>query len=177
MELEIQTQHVTMRREWLELIEKGVAKLAERHPRLVRVHVTLKHGRHHRQGQEEADILANVPGRTLCVAKQEETITAALHAGFDALERELDEYAAELRRFGKPPGARPQGIIQRTFPERGYGFILLDEGEEVYFHRNALHGLDFESLAAGQPVELELEQGEHGPQASRVFPVGERSTA
>lgn len=177
MDLEIQTQHVTMQPEWLELIEKGVAKLAERHPRLVRVHVTLKHDRHHLRGQEEVDILANVPGRTLRVAKQEETMTAALHAGFDALARELDEYAAELRRFGKSPGARPQGIIQRIFPERDYGFILLDEGEEVYFHRNALHGLEFESLVVGQPVELELEQGERGPQASRVFPVGERWTA
>ncbi len=177
MDLEIQTQHVTMQPEWLELIEKGVEKLAKRHPRVTRVHVTLKHGQHHRQGQEEADILANVPGRTLRVAKQEETMTVALHAGLEALERELDEYAAEVRRFGKPPGVRPQGIVQRTFPERGYGFILLDEGEEVYFHRNALHGLDFESLVTGQPVELELERGERGPQASRVFPVGERWTA
>jgi cold shock CspA family protein len=72
------------------------------------------------------------------------------------------------------PQRRPSGTIARIFRDRGYGFIVTDGGEEVYFHRNALHELDFTSLQAGLPVELEIVRGKRGPQASRVFPVGER---
>ena len=36
------------------------------------------------------------------------------------------------------------GKIARISPERGFGFITPDEeGGEVFFHRNALHGTDF----------------------------------
>ncbi len=98
----------------------------------------------------------------------------AVHAALDAFERELVAHHEERRHFGKAPSPRPSGKIARVFTDRGYGFIVTDEGEEVYFHQNALHELDFASLPLGLPVELEIERGERGPQASRVFPVGER---
>jgi cold shock CspA family protein len=65
-------------------------------------------------------------------------------------------------------------VIASLFTDRDYGFITTEEGEQVYFHRHALYELDFASLRLGLPVEMELEQGERGVQASRVFPVGER---
>jgi ribosomal subunit interface protein len=174
MDVEIQTQHVEMQPEWRSLIDDRLARLAERYPRLIRVHVTLKHGRHHRSGVEEVDIVATYPGATLRAAKQEEEMRDAVHAALDALERELVAHHETRRHFGKHPGPRPSGTIARVFTDRGYGFITTDEGEEVYFHENALHELDFATLQIGLPVELEIERGERGPQASRVFPVGER---
>ena len=174
MDIEIQTQHVAMQPEWRALIEERLARLGERYPKLVRVHVTLKHGRHHLRGAEEVDIVATYPGATLRAAKQEEEMRDAVHAALDALERELAAHHEERRHFGKAPGPRSSGTIERLFTDRGYGFIRTDDGEEVYFHQNALHELDFASLSLGLPVELELERGERGPQASRVFPVGER---
>jgi cold shock CspA family protein len=68
------------------------------------------------------------------------------------------------------------GTVARIFIERGYGFILTGEGEEIYFHRNALQDLDFGSVAPGLPVELEIEPDRRGAQAARVFPVGRRAT-
>jgi ribosomal subunit interface protein len=174
MDVEIQTQHVEMQPEWRALIDGRLARLAERYPKLIRVHVTLKHGRHHLRGSEEVDVVATCPGATLRAAKQEEEMRDAVHAALDALERELAAHHEGRRHFGKAPGPRPSGTIARLFTDRGYGFILTDEGAEVYFHRNALHELDFASLQLGLPVELEIEHGEHGLQASRVFPVGER---
>lgn len=175
MDIEIQTQHVDMQPEWRTLIEERLVGLAERYPRLIRVHVTLRHGRHHVRGVEEVDIVATYPGATLRAAKQEEEMRHAVHAALDALERELVAHHEKQRHFGKAPGPRPSGTITRLFTDRGYGFILTDEGEEIYFHRNALHELDFASLPLGLPVELEIEHGARGPQASRVFPVGERT--
>jgi ribosomal subunit interface protein len=174
MDIEIQTQNVEMQPEWSALIDARLGRLVDRYPKLIRVHVTLKHGRHHRHGAEEVDIVATYPGATLRAAKQEEEMRDAVHAALDALERELAQHHEERRHFGKAPGARPSGKIARIFTDRGYGFILTDEGEEVYFHRNSLHELEFEALPLGLPVEIEIERGERGRQASRVFPVGER---
>jgi ribosomal subunit interface protein len=174
MDVEIQTQHVEMQPEWRALIDQRLARLAERYPTLSRVHVTLKHGRHHLRGVEEVDIVATCPGATVRAAKQEAEMRDAVHAALDVLERQLAAHHEERRHFGKAPGARPAGTIAQVFTDRGYGFILTDEGEEVYFHRNALHELDFASLPLGLPVEFEVERGTEGPQASRVFPAGER---
>jgi ribosomal subunit interface protein len=174
MDVEIQTQHVAMQPEWNALVEERLARLAERYPRLIRVHVTLKRGRHHLRGVDEVDIVATCPGATIRAAKQEDEMRDAVHAALDALERQLAAHHEERRHFAKPPGPRPAGTITRLFADRGYGFIVTDDGEEVYFHRNALHELSFASLQVGLPVEFEIERGERGPQASRVFPAGER---
>jgi ribosomal subunit interface protein len=174
MDIEIQTQHIDMQPEWRDLIDQRLARLAERYPKLIRVHVTLKHGRHHLRGVEEVDIVGTYPGATFRTAKQEEEMRDAIHAALDSLEREVAAHHEKRRHFGKAPGPRASGTIARLFTDRGYGFIRTDEGEEIYFHRHALHELDFDSLPLGLPVELEIESGEQGPQASRVFPVGER---
>jgi cold shock CspA family protein len=51
----------------------------------------------------------------------------------------------------------------------GYGFLLTDEGERVYFHRNCVRDpLRFEQLDEGQRVSLQVEAGEKGMQATVV---------
>jgi cold shock CspA family protein len=51
------------------------------------------------------------------------------------------------------------GRIASLSPERGFGFITPDEeGGEIFFHRNALHGVEFEELAPGVTVEFTLGQ-------------------
>ena len=76
---------------------------------------------------------------------------------------------------GKSAGPRPAGTIAHVF--RTLGVRLhhrAGRARSCYFHRNALHELDFDALQPGLPVEVEIERGTRGPQASRVFPVGER---
>ncbi len=63
------------------------------------------------------------------------------------------------------------GVVSKLFRDEGYGFILQDGGGEVYFHRNALHGLTFEELEDGTEVAFNVEEGEKGPQATTVNPV------
>jgi cold shock CspA family protein len=60
-----------------------------------------------------------------------------------------------------------RGTIDRLAPEGGFGFIVAD-GEEFFFHRNGLNGVDFDELAPGSDVEFEIatntegdEPGEH----------------
>lgn len=97
MDIEIQTQHIDMQPEWRVLIESRLARFAERYPELIRVHVTLRHGTHHRSGVEEVDIVATAAGGTLRAAKQEERMRDALHAALDGLERQLASHHEQQR--------------------------------------------------------------------------------
>ena len=62
----------------------------------------------------------------------------------------------------------PKGTI-RGLMERGYGFIKTEDGTDLFFHRNALEGVEFNSLSEGQEVEFEKGQGRDGrPAAVKV---------
>jgi len=63
-----------------------------------------------------------------------------------------------------------QGTIKRIIRDRGFGFIRTAEGQEVFFHRSGLQGLNFDALKEGDSVELEMERGEKGPRATNVRP-------
>ena len=64
-----------------------------------------------------------------------------------------------------------RGVITKLLRDEGYGFIVLDSGEEVYFHRRAVHELAFEALDDGMAVSLNTEMGEKGLQATTVNPL------
>jgi cold shock protein len=177
MILEIQTRQIDLDPDWRDLTERLAERLAARYPEMLRLHVTVSHLPHHRRGLEEVALVANVEGVTLRADKQEERVRTALHAAFDALALELGRHHRERRRFTKNPGARLEGSVKRIFRDGGYGFIHHVPGRDVYFNRAALHELRFEDLRPGTPVEFEIEQEAKGPQASRVFPVGERTRA
>ena len=62
----------------------------------------------------------------------------------------------------------PKGKIRRLM-ERGFGFIKAEEGEDLFFHRTDLEGVEFSSLSEGQEVEFEKGQGQDGrPRANKV---------
>lgn len=51
---------------------------------------------------------------------------------------------------------------------KGYGFIAQDGGEDVFVHFTAIQTEGFKTLAEGQQVEFEVQQGQKGPQAANV---------
>lgn len=63
----------------------------------------------------------------------------------------------------------PKGTIKKLM-DRGYGFIKADQEEDLFFHRNDVEGVEFNSLSEGQEVEFEQGQGRDGrPQAVKVM--------
>ena len=66
----------------------------------------------------------------------------------------------------------PKGTIRRLM-DRGFGFIKTEDETDLFFHRNALEGLEFNSLSEGQEVEFEKGQGRDGrPAAVKVKLAG-----
>ena len=61
-----------------------------------------------------------------------------------------------------------KGKIKRLIRERGFGFITAENGQEVFFHRSALAGENFDDLEEGTSVEFDLERGPKGPRAMGV---------
>ena len=55
-----------------------------------------------------------------------------------------------------------EGTIRRLITDRGFGFIQTAEGGDLFFHRNELQGVEYNSLTEGQQVEFEVSQGRDG---------------
>ena len=67
---------------------------------------------------------------------------------------------------------RETGTIKWFDSAKGYGFITREGQEDVFVHYSGIRGEGFRSLDEGQQVEFEVVQGEKGPQAQDVVPVG-----
>jgi len=52
----------------------------------------------------------------------------------------------------------PKGTIRRLI-DRGFGFIKTEDETDLFFHRNELEGVEFNSLHEGQKVEFEKGHG------------------
>jgi len=62
------------------------------------------------------------------------------------------------------------GTIKKVVRDKGFGFIVPDDGgEDVFFHRSRLGPkMTFEDLREGDEVEFQVRSGEKGPQAFDV---------
>ena len=64
------------------------------------------------------------------------------------------------------------GTVKWFNDAKGFGFIAPDDGtKDIFVHHTAIQTQGFRSLAEGQKVEYEVEQGQKGPQAANVRPV------
>jgi CspA family cold shock protein len=63
----------------------------------------------------------------------------------------------------------PQGTVKWFSQEKGYGFIIPDEGgEDVFVHFSGIAGEGFKSLEEGEKVTYEVTEGRRGLQAANV---------
>ena len=61
------------------------------------------------------------------------------------------------------------GVVKWFNNEKGYGFITPDEGgADLFAHYSSIESDGFRSLAENQRVELEVAQGDKGPQAAHI---------
>ncbi|GAA3808967.1 MULTISPECIES: cold-shock protein [Sphaerisporangium] len=64
-----------------------------------------------------------------------------------------------------------QGTVKWFNADKGYGFIAVDGGKDVFVHYSAIMSEGYRSLEQGQRVEFEITQGQKGPQAESVRTV------
>jgi CspA family cold shock protein len=63
---------------------------------------------------------------------------------------------------------RLSGSVKWFNNSKGYGFIALDSGQEVFVHYSSIRGDGFKTLDEGERVELSVEEDSKGPRAGDV---------
>ncbi|WP_019241295.1 MULTISPECIES: cold-shock protein [Bacillus] len=60
------------------------------------------------------------------------------------------------------------GKVKWFNSEKGFDFIEVPGGNDVFVHFSAIQGEGYKTLDEGQEVEFEIEDGSRGPQAKNV---------
>lgn len=68
-------------------------------------------------------------------------------------------------------GKREKGEVKWFNASKGFGFITLDSGDEVFVHFRSIRGEGRRSLRDGQRVTLDVTKTDKGPQAEDVEPL------
>ncbi len=63
---------------------------------------------------------------------------------------------------------RSNGTVKWFNDAKGFGFITIEGGDDVFVHFSAIQGSGFRTLAEGARVEFDLVQGPKGMQAQNV---------
>ena len=63
------------------------------------------------------------------------------------------------------------GTVKWFSPDKGFGFISREDGDDVFVHFSAIQGDGYRNLEENQKVEFDVTQGPKGPQAANVRPV------
>jgi CxxC-x17-CxxC domain-containing protein len=68
-------------------------------------------------------------------------------------------------------GPRMQGAVKSFNEAKGFGFIQMDGGEDVFVHFSAIAGEGFRTLTQGDRVEFDVVEGPKGKQAANVVRI------
>lgn len=60
------------------------------------------------------------------------------------------------------------GRIKKIIPDRGFGFVRGDDGNEVFFHRTEVTTTDFDALEEGEAVTFDVVDSPKGPRARNL---------
>ena len=61
-----------------------------------------------------------------------------------------------------------EGTVKWFNDSKGFGFISQDDGPDVFAHYSAISGEGFKSLAEGDRVSFDINDGPKGPQAANI---------
>jgi CspA family cold shock protein len=64
-----------------------------------------------------------------------------------------------------------EGIVKWFNDSKGFGFIEREGDDDVFVHHSAIGGSGFKTLAEGDKVTFDVEQGAKGPSAQNVTRV------
>jgi len=76
-----------------------------------------------------------------------------------------------VREKGGLSSMSAEGTIKWFNEKKGYGFIQQDNGQDIFVHYSSIMGDGFKTLAEGQRVKFDIEEGAKGPKAVNVAKI------
>lgn len=161
-------------------IREEATKLDQFHEHIMscRVVVEAPHKHHHKGKHYHLRIDLKAPRKEMVVNhphhdnQAHEDVYVVIRDSFDAMRRQIEEYAKrqhrEVKRHESPLHGRVLGLV----PAQDYGKIETSEGRVIYFHRNSVLDNAYAKLTVGSEVRFVEEPGDEGPQASTVVMIG-----
>lgn len=160
------------------VLEK-IAELERFYDRLIGCYVVIDipERRSNKGNLFEVHIELSVPGAEPIIVshrhhdkQQHQDVYVAIRDAFAAAKRQLQDHASKQRGEVKSHELPTHGVIWHLVPEHRYGFIMSSDNIEIYFHENALVGIEFDELELGTEVRYvsHENEGAEGPQASTV---------
>jgi CspA family cold shock protein len=64
--------------------------------------------------------------------------------------------------------AMSEGSVKWFNEQKGFGFIQMDDGGDIFVHYSAIQTRGFRTLHEGQRVSFEVTEGQKGPAAANV---------
>jgi cold shock CspA family protein/ribosome-associated translation inhibitor RaiA len=161
-----------------DLIQEGIKSLEKVHPRLVSCRVMVEEVS---RGVPHVRLDIGIPGSELVVNNREtpvdpssRDVATAIREAFDVARRQLREQRMRRSVAAKRKGRAPQGRIATLVteaPDHRYGFLLSEDGREIYFDESAVRGMVYDDLVEGLEVHFTESSGKQGATASSVSPL------
>jgi cold shock CspA family protein/ribosome-associated translation inhibitor RaiA len=157
-------------------------KLSRYHERITacRVVIAEAHRQHQKGTLFHVRIDLTVPDGEIVVNREPEMDHAhedayvAIRDAFDAAQRQLQDWVGRHAKHGSKMHPTPRhGTVVRVFADDGFGFIETPDGDEVYFHKNAVTRGGWNKLDVGTAVRFCEADGDKGPHAPSVTLVDE----
>lgn len=159
-------------------IHQEVAKLDKVHHNLIRCRVAVEKPHEHQKSgnpyRVRLEVLAPRSPEIVVTSdpadeEMHRPLESVLKDAFKTVRRRLKKLEARQRGdVKKHPRQELRAVVEKLFPEEGYGFIRTIDGQEIYFHRNSVLHEDFDRMEIGTGVNFVKELGKKGPQASSV---------
>jgi len=96
-------------------------------------------------------------------------VRTSVRDAFKAAESQLKEFKQQQYGEVKTHPVLFQGQVSQIYHAEDYGFILTNDGRQLYFHRNSVMSEHFDGLKHGDPVHYVEASGDTGPTASKVW--------
>jgi ribosomal subunit interface protein len=159
-----------------EYVRQRAEKLDTFHPNVTSCRVAIEQPHHHSRHGEHFRVRVDVtvPGGEVVADRlpagdhANEDAHAAIDAAFDDAGRRLQDFVRRQRGDVKTHERSRHGVVAKLFPHEGYGFVGTPEGDELYFHRNAVLDGAFDRVKVGSRVRFVEDADAAEPHASTV---------
>ncbi len=177
MEIQVEGRNLEIRKTWQEKINEETSRLERHHAGFINhLRVTIEGTSSHREGGYELRLFAAIPNDTVVVKRKGEKVVPLMVDAFNTLGMQIKELQRKRRQSYKvqpeaAKGASGEGVVKSVFPFESYGFIVTPQGQEIYFHENALKDININELSEGDSVKFGEGHGDKGPCAAWVKSV------